>query len=57
MDSWSEQHEAGESVIHTAAKLGNKCSDLLPVRALSECDTVSFPYGKGKVSAVNVILL
>ena len=41
----------------TAAKLGNKCSDLLPVHALSECDTVSYPYVKGKVSAVNVILL
>ena len=41
----------------TAATLANKCSDLLPVRALSECDTVSYPYEKGKVSAVNVILL
>ena len=39
------------------AQPGNKCSDLMPVRALSECDTVSYPYGKGKVSAVNVILL
>ena len=26
----------------TAEKLRNKCSDLLPVHALSECDTVSF---------------
>ena len=41
----------------TAAKLGNKCSDLLPVRALSECDTVSYPHGKGMVSAVNLMLL
>ena len=41
----------------TAAKPGNKCLDLLPVCALSECDTVSYPYVKGKVSAVNVILL
>ena len=41
----------------TAVKLGNKCSDLLPVHALLECDTVSYPYVKGKVSSVNVILL
>ena len=41
----------------TAAKLGNKCLDLLPVHALSECDTVTYPYGKGKVSAVNLTLL
>ena len=34
-----------------------KCSDLLPIHALSECDTVSYPYGKVKVSAVNVMLL
>ena len=41
----------------TAAKLGNKCSDLLPVHTLSECDTVLYPYGKGKVSAVTLMLL
>ena len=41
----------------TAEKLGNNCSDLFPIRALSECDTVSYPYGKGKVSAAIVILL
>ena len=41
----------------TAANLGNSCSDILLVRALSECDTVSYPYGKGEVSAINVILL
>ena len=40
-----------------AAKLGKKCSDILPVHAFSECDTVSYSYGKGKVSAVNLILL
>ena len=27
----------------------DKCSDLFPVHALSECDTVSYPYGKGTV--------
>ena len=41
----------------TEAKIGNKCSYLLPVHALSECDTVSYPYGKGKVLAVNLMLL
>ena len=41
----------------TEAKLGNKCSDLLPIHALLECDTVSYPYGKGNVSAVNLMLL
>ena len=35
----------------TAAKLRYKCSDLLPVHALSECDRVSYPYGKGNVSS------
>ena len=40
----------------TVAKLGNKCSDILPVHALSGCDTVSYPYGKGKVSVINLML-
>ena len=39
------------------AKLGNKCSALLPVHALPECDTVSYLNGKGKVTAVNLMLL
>ena len=41
----------------TAALLGNKCSDLLPVHAFSEYDTILYPYGKGKVSSVNLMLL
>ena len=40
----------------TLAKLGNKCSDILPVHVLSGCDTVSYPYGKGKVPVVNLML-
>ena len=40
----------------TVAKLGNKCSDLLAVHALSGCDTVSYPYGKGKISTINLML-
>ena len=41
----------------TAAKLGNKCSGLLPVRAQSEYHTVSHPYVKWMVSAVTLMLL
>ena len=41
----------------TAANLENKCSDLLPVHAFLESDTILYPYGKGKVSAVNLVLL
>ena len=40
----------------TEAKLGNLCSDPLPVHVLSECDTVLYPDGQGKVSAVNLML-
>src|SRR6218665_3190194 len=40
----------------TASKLGNKCYDLLAVHALSGCDTTSYPFGKGKMSAVNLLL-
>ena len=40
----------------TAFKLGEKCSDLLAVHVLSGCDTVSYPYRKGKTSALNSLL-
>jgi hypothetical protein len=40
----------------TAYKLGDKSFDLIGVHALSGCDTVSYPFGKGKVSAVNLML-
>ena len=40
----------------TAVKLGNKCSDLLPVRELSECDTVSIWKGEGVCSQFYVII-
>ena len=40
----------------TSAKLGDKCLDLLVVHAISGCDTVSYPFGKGKVSAINTML-
>ena len=40
----------------TASKLGNKCYDLLAVHALSGCDTTSYPFGKGKVSAIKMLV-
>lgn len=40
----------------TAVKLGEKCLDLLATHALSGCDRVSYPFGKGKVTAINSLL-
>ena len=39
----------------TCAHLGPKCLQLLGVHALSGCDTTSYPYGKGKISALNTL--
>ncbi len=39
----------------TVAKLGDKCNGILGMHALSGCDTVSYPNGKGKVSALKVL--
>ena len=38
-----------------ATQLGEKCSGILGMHALSGCDTVSYPSGKGKVSALKVL--
>lgn len=40
----------------TCADLGPKCLQLLGMHALSGCDTTSYPYGKGKISALNTML-
>ena len=40
----------------TCVDLGKKCLQLLGVHALSGCDTVLYPYGKGKISALNTLL-
>ena len=40
----------------TSAHLGSKCLQLLGMHALSGCDTTSYPYGKGKISALNTLL-
>ena len=40
----------------TASKLGNKCYDLLSMHALSGYDIASYPFGKGKLCAVRMLL-
>ena len=32
------------------------CSNLLPMQALTGWNTVSFPYGKGKITLANLLL-
>ena len=40
----------------TVQRLGpRKCSQLLSILALSGCDTVSYPFGKGKKSALKLL--
>jgi len=39
-----------------ASKQGNKPFDLLAVHFLSCCDTMSYPFGKWKISALNLLL-
>ena len=40
----------------TCTDLGPKCLQLLGLHALSGCDTVSYPYSNGKISALNTLL-
>ena len=44
----------------TPDKVGEKCLDLLlsllTAHALSGCDNVSYPVGKGKIKAINLVL-
>ena len=40
----------------TVMALGDKCIQLLPMHAITGCDSVSYPFGKGKVSSLKVIL-
>ena len=40
----------------TVVKLGDTCSQLPGMHALSGCDPVSYPYGKGKKSALKVLM-
>ena len=41
----------------TCMQLGSKCLQLLGMHALSGCDTVSYPFNKGKVSTLNLSLI
>ena len=40
----------------TVDKWGDTCGQLPGMHALSGCDTVSYPYGKGKKSALKVLM-
>ena len=40
----------------TSAHLRPKCLQFLGMHALSGCDTTSYPYGEGKISALNTLL-
>ena len=37
-------------------ELGPKCLQLLGMHAMSGCDSTSYLYGKGKISALNTLL-
>ena len=38
------------------ADLGQICLQILCVQAISGCDTTSYPYGKGNVTALNIMV-
>ena len=40
----------------TVSKYGDKCSNILATHSLSGCDSVSYPYRKGKTTALNMML-
>lgn len=39
----------------TCKKLGPKCLQLLGMHALNGCDTVSYPFKKGRIGALNIL--
>ena len=39
----------------TVERLGDCCGTLLGLHAMSGCDTVSYPYVKGKASALDIL--
>ena len=43
------------NINQTCTTLGSKCLQLLEMLALTGCDTTSFPFNKGKVSALRVL--
>ena len=44
------------NISETTSRLGGKCVTLLPIHVLTGCDSVSYPLGKGKISAANFLL-
>ena len=40
----------------TAMTLGDKCVQSLPMHDIKGCDSVWYPFGKGKVSSLKVIM-
>ena len=59
MDKCQMQMERWDGTVldinQTCTKLGYKCIQLLGMHALTGCDTTSFPFNKGKVSALSVL--
>ena len=59
MDKCHMQMERWDGTVldinQTCTKLGSKCLQLLGMHALTGCDTTSFPFNKGKVSALSVL--
>ena len=62
-EEYQEEHPDGEkwddtvlAMCATMDKLGCKCGQLTGMHALGDCDTVSYPYGKGKKSALKVLM-
>ena len=52
-----EQWESSIVYINKSClKLGPKCLQVLGMHCISGYDTVSYPFGKGKVSALNTLL-
>ena len=45
-----------QPIYETVMALGDKCVQLLPMHAITGCDTVSYPFGKGKVSSLKAIM-
>ena len=39
----------------TCTELGPKCLQLIGMHVLSGCDTVSYPFNTGKISALNTL--
>ena len=50
MERWN-----GVVINATCLLLGSKCLQLPGMHTISGCDTVSYPFNKGKISALNIL--